>query len=98
MEIGEVTAAAAGNEDLLADARSAFEHGNAASALASLDGAHKAGGASAEDDDVEVVGHVSLVLAFLTSVALRVDVNVAAGTETRDSRGSSDASCGRRFP
>ena len=62
VQVGEVAAAAAGNQNLFADTFGAFENGYAASALASLDGAHEAGCASAENDDVDVVGHVQSML------------------------------------
>ena len=58
VEVGEVAAAAAGDENLLAQAVGVFEHGDAASALAGLDGAHQARCAAAENQCVEVMGHV----------------------------------------
>ena len=60
MEVGEVAAAAAGDEDLLAGAVGVFEDEGAAAAAAGLDGAHEAGGAGAEDEDVDF-GHGSIV-------------------------------------
>src|SRR5258708_26385251 len=57
MQVGEVAAAAAGNQDLFADARGTFEHGDAASALARFDGAYEPSRTAAENDDVKVVGH-----------------------------------------
>ena len=54
--ISEVAAAAAGDEDLLAGALGALEHEDAAPAAPCLDGAHEAGGAGAEDEDVDF-GH-----------------------------------------
>ena len=56
VEVGEVAAAAAGDEDLLAGAVGVFEDEDAAAAAAGFDGAHEAGGAGAEDEDVEVIG------------------------------------------
>ncbi len=57
MQVGEVAAASAGDEDLLADAVGVFEQGDAASAVAGGEGAHQTGGAGAEDDRVVGVGH-----------------------------------------
>jgi hypothetical protein len=57
MKVGEIAAAAAGNKDFLSQAIGAFEHGDAASALAGFDGAHQAGRASAEDECIEGLGH-----------------------------------------
>ncbi len=48
MQVGEVAAAAAGDQDFLADAIGVFEHGDAASAFAGGNGAHQAGRASAQ--------------------------------------------------
>src|SRR5262249_54005397 len=59
VEVGEVTAAAAGDEYLLAGRVAALEDEDAATARAGHEGAHEAGCAGAEDDDV-VGGHVSL--------------------------------------
>jgi hypothetical protein len=55
VQVGEVAAPAAGHEDLLAHAVGALEHQHAAAAPAGFDGAHQAGGAGPDDDDVEVV-------------------------------------------
>ncbi len=58
VQIGEIASATAGDEDLFAGAAGALEHSNAAAAAASLNGGHEAGGASAEDENVETVcGH-----------------------------------------
>ncbi len=57
MEVGEVAAASAGDEDFLAGAFGVIEHGEAAPALAGFDGAHQAGGAGAENDGVKRLGH-----------------------------------------
>ena len=40
MQIGKVTAAASGDEDLLADTVGVLQHGHTAATLASLDGTH----------------------------------------------------------
>ena len=55
VEVGEVAAASAGDEDFLAGTRGVFEDGDAAAAAAGFDGAHQAGGACSEDEDVEVI-------------------------------------------
>ena len=57
MEIGKIAASAAGDQDLLADAPGAFQHGHAPSALARLDGAHEPSRTAAENDDVKVLFH-----------------------------------------
>ena len=56
MNVGEVAASAAGDEDLFADAVGVLEDTDAASALACLDGAYESCGASAEDYGVEGFG------------------------------------------
>jgi hypothetical protein len=56
MDVREIAAAAAGDEDFLADAVSAFEDGDAASSFSGLGRAEEAGGASAEDQSVKFVG------------------------------------------
>ena len=53
MNVGEVAATTAGDEDFLADAVGVLEHSDAAAAFAGLNGAHEARGACAEDDCVE---------------------------------------------
>ena len=60
MQVGEVAAASAGDEDLLANAFGVFQHGDARAALAGLDGAHQSGRASAEDDRVIVMNHTTV--------------------------------------
>ena len=54
--IREVAAAAAGDEDLLAGTLVRLEDEDAAPAASRLNGAHKAGGAGAEDEDVDFGG------------------------------------------
>ena len=54
VEIREIAAAATGDPDFLADGFVMFEDGNAAAALTRLNGAHQAGGASADDDNIEI--------------------------------------------
>ena len=53
-DVGEVAAAAAGDEDLVAGLVGVVEEEDAAAAAAGFEGGHQAGGAGAEDDDVEV--------------------------------------------
>jgi len=59
VEICEVAAASAGDEDFFADFFGAFEEDYAAAAFAGFDGAHEAGGAAAQNDHVEVVHYGS---------------------------------------
>ena len=56
MNVGEVAASAAGDEDFFADAVGVIEKGDAASALAGFDCAHESCGACAEDYGVEGLG------------------------------------------
>ena len=49
MKIREIAAAAAGDKDFFAGTRGAFKDGNAPPALPCFDGAHQAGGTSAEN-------------------------------------------------
>jgi hypothetical protein len=53
--IGEITSAAAGNEDFFARAIGMLDHSDAASALASLHRAHKPGGPGAKNYGIELV-------------------------------------------
>ncbi len=56
VEVGEVGAASAGDENFGAGAVGVVEDEGAAVALAGFDGGHEAGGAGAEDDDVVGAG------------------------------------------
>jgi hypothetical protein len=58
VEVGEVTAASAGDEDFFTGAVGAFEESDASVAAARFDGGHEAGGAGADDEDIEGVGWV----------------------------------------
>ena len=49
VNVGEIAAAAAGDENLFADAVGMFDHSDAAAAFAGFDGTEKACGAGAED-------------------------------------------------
>jgi hypothetical protein len=66
MQVGEIATASAGNEDFLADAIGAFQHGNPAAALSRFDGAHQSGCAAAEHD------YVKCFLVQVTSFRRRV--------------------------
>ena len=55
MDICEIAAAAAGDEDFLADAIGALKDGDAASALSSFGCAEESCGAGAEDENVKFV-------------------------------------------
>src|SRR6266853_4767557 len=57
MQVGEVAAPAAGDQDLLADLFSALQHGHAPSALAGFNGAHQARRAAAQNDYVKLRSH-----------------------------------------
>jgi hypothetical protein len=56
VQVGEVAAASAGDQDLFARPFGALEHCDTASAAACLDRGHEARGAAAEDEDIETVG------------------------------------------
>jgi hypothetical protein len=60
VEVGEIAAASAGDEDLLAETVGVFEDCDAASALAGFDGTHQTCRAAAENQCVEMMGHVGL--------------------------------------
>ena len=53
VQVGEIAAASAGDEDLLADAFGMLEYGNTPVTLAGFNGAHQPGGAGAQHDQVE---------------------------------------------
>jgi hypothetical protein len=53
VEVGEIAAASAGDEDFFAEAVGVFEDGDAASALAGFNGAHEACCPAAENQCVE---------------------------------------------
>ena len=50
MQVGEITAAAAGNQNLFADLLTALDDQNAPAAFARLDGAHQTGRATTDND------------------------------------------------
>ena len=55
MQVGEVAATAAGDEDLFAGLAGVIEHEDAAAAAGGGGGGHQPGGAGAEDDDVDLL-------------------------------------------
>ena len=57
MQVGEITAPAAGDEDFLADTVSVIQNNNSAPALASLNGTHQASRTGADYDRVELLFH-----------------------------------------
>ncbi len=63
VQVGEVAAAAAGDQDFLADSIRSFEHQNTPAALAGLNGTHQAGRAGSENDDVVFPIHAGMSLA-----------------------------------
>jgi hypothetical protein len=61
VKVREIAASAAGDQDFLAEAIGTFQHGDAAAALAGLDGAHQTRRAAAEDEGIEGVDHLAKV-------------------------------------
>jgi hypothetical protein len=57
MDVGEIAASAAGNENLLAETVGVFKNGDAASTPTGLDCTHQAGCATSENQCVETIGH-----------------------------------------
>ena len=55
MDVGEVAAAASGDEDLLADSFGMVEQDDAAASAASFEGAHHASGACSEYYDIHLL-------------------------------------------
>jgi hypothetical protein len=55
VEIREIAASTAGDQDFFAAALGPFEDGYALAALAGFDGTHQARGTAADDDCVEIV-------------------------------------------
>jgi hypothetical protein len=60
VKVGEITAASAGDEYFLADAVGVFDDGDAAATFTGFGSTEKAGGAGAEDEDVEGSGQRGL--------------------------------------
>src|ERR1700757_5079371 len=59
MHVSEIAAAAAGDQNLLADSIGTFQHQHAPPALAGLNGAHQASSAASKNDDVVFLVHLS---------------------------------------
>jgi hypothetical protein len=57
MDVREIAASAAGNENLLAETVGVFKNGDAASTPTGLDCTHQAGCATSENQCVETIGH-----------------------------------------
>jgi hypothetical protein len=53
VDVGEVAAAAAGDEDLFAGAVGVLQDEDAAATAACLDGAHEASGSGSQDEDID---------------------------------------------
>jgi hypothetical protein len=60
VNVGEIATTTAGDEDFFADAVGMLDDRDAATTFASFDGAEKAGGASAEDQNVKGTGQMGL--------------------------------------
>ena len=58
MQVREIAASTAGNEDFFAGARGAFKDRNASPSLPCFDGAHQACGTGAENYGIIVVTHL----------------------------------------
>ena len=52
MQVGEIAAPAAGDQNLFPDSIAAFDDQHAPAALAGLDGAHQARGAATDDNHI----------------------------------------------
>jgi hypothetical protein len=57
MQVGEIAAATAGDQNLFADAVGTFQHEDAPASLAGLDGAHQASRACSENNYVVILIH-----------------------------------------
>jgi hypothetical protein len=57
VEVGEVSASAAGDQNFFAQAVGVFEHGYTAAALAGFDGTHQSRCAAAENECIEGISH-----------------------------------------
>ena len=80
VQVGEVAAAAAGDEDFLADSIRAFEHQNTPATLAGLNGTHQAGRTGSENDDVVFPIHAGMSLAGPERPGIRVAGEGLSGT------------------
>ena len=70
VEVGEITAAAAGDQDFLADSIRAFEYQDTPAPLAGFYGTHQAGSAGTENDDVVFPIHAGLIHARMSLAGL----------------------------
>ena len=57
MNVGEVAAAAAGDQNLFSDSVRVVQQGNPLAVFSGLDGAHQASRTCAENDDIKNLGH-----------------------------------------
>src|SRR2546422_4747793 len=78
IRVGEVTSAAAGNPDFLADRFVMFEDRNVASTLSGLDRAHQSGRASSNNNDVKL--HSPGLLSSAGSSKQTEEVNSSSAT------------------
>jgi hypothetical protein len=70
VQVGEIAAAAAGDQDFLADSIRAFEHQDAPAPLAGFHSTHQAGSAGPENDDVVFPIHAGLIHAAMSLAGL----------------------------
>jgi len=61
VQVGEVAAAAAGDQNLLADSVRAFEYQDAPAPLPGFNGTHQASGSGSENNDVVFLIHAGLI-------------------------------------
>src|SRR5207244_4934498 len=62
MQVGEIAASAAGDQDLLADPRGAFKNNDAAATFTGFDGTHEAGRSGPQYDGIVSLIHASISL------------------------------------
>jgi hypothetical protein len=67
MQVSEVAAAAAGDQDFFADSIRAFEYQDTPAPLPGFNGTHQASSASSENDDIVFLIHARMSLAGLAS-------------------------------
>jgi hypothetical protein len=61
VQVGEITAAAAGDQDLLADSIRALEQQDTPAPLPGFEGTHQAGRAGSENDDIVFLTHAETI-------------------------------------
>ncbi len=99
MQVGEVAASAAGDQDLFPNTVGQLQHGNAASALAGFHGAHQPGCAAAENDYVKFLRHYrDCETTPILSNALRYSTTTSKGTGPYSAETASRICCALRFP